>query len=188
MSSRERRSPVCGDSATLQPGCWMSLTAEKHRSFLTSPSKPRTRDPHGKRLVARPAADVEAATDLTVYALRPKLAGQHRVWQKFELPDWQNKSDLSKTVQAVCPAVWPAVDSALSYQTRVLFDLPTMRNYYAHKAERAARSARGLRTHYGLTRVISPAELLCTPPRGGAIEVLLNEWLSDLTAILRRMP
>jgi hypothetical protein len=62
-----------------------------------------------------------------------------------------------------------------------------MRNYYAHKAERAAASARGVGTHYGITRRLSPEELALTQPPGSS-DTLLEGWLADLAAILKLMP
>jgi len=62
-----------------------------------------------------------------------------------------------------------------------------MRNFYAHKAERSATSARRLAAHYGITGVLSPHELLCSPPTPRS-DILINEWLADLLAILNLMP
>jgi len=163
-----------------------NLWAQYSRVFYFSMAL-GARDATGRRVVALPANDVESALDLAVYALRPNLAGTKRVWTKGELPDWQNKGHLARLVEIVGPVLWPEVDRAVSYSTRVLSDLPTMRNFYAHKAERAAKSARDLRRHYGITGAVSPHELLCSRPAFGA-DLLINEWLADLSAILSLMP
>jgi hypothetical protein len=146
------------------------------------------RDATGQRIVAAPAPDVSHAIDQAVYAIYPHLRGVRRDWRRHEQPDWQNKGHLSAAVQYIGAAIWPDVDTALSYPTRVLTDLPTMRNFYAHKAERASVRAEALGPRYGVTRLgISPHELLCTPPVGST-DVLLNEWLADLAAIFGLMP
>lgn len=163
-----------------------NLWAQYSRSFYYSIAL-GARDAGGRRLLVTPAPSFDVATDLAVHTLHPKLAGQTRSWKSYEMPDWQNKGHLSRLVRTLAPAVWPDVDRAVSYPTRVLSDLPTMRNFYAHKAERAARSARNLRSHYGITTTLSPHELLCTPPTP-ASDVLVNEWLLDLAAILNLMP
>jgi hypothetical protein len=144
-------------------------------------------DSDGNRVVANPASDISHASDLAVHAIHPKLRGIRRTWTRFEQPDFQNKGVLAKAMQYIGATIYADVDAAVSYPTRVLADLPTMRNFYAHKAERAARTAAALGPRYGITRPMSPHELLCTPPpgRGG---VLLNEWLADLAAIFSLMP
>ena len=144
-------------------------------------------DSAGNCVVASPASDVSHSIDLAVYAMNPKLAGTRRTWKRHEQPDFQNKSVLARAMKYIGATIYPDVDAAVSYPTRVLVDLPTMRNFYAHKAERAATKAAALGPRYGITRPMSPHELLCTPPPGRA-DVLLNEWLADLAAILSLMP
>jgi hypothetical protein len=145
------------------------------------------RDSSGRRAVATPTLDVSHAIDLAVHAIHPKLRGISRPWSRMEQPDFQNKGVLAKALQYVGATIYPEVDAAVSYPTRVLADLPTMRNFYAHKAERAARTAAALGPRYGVTRPLSPHELLCTQPPGRG-DVLLNEWLADLAAIFSLMP
>ncbi|HJZ38355.1 MAG TPA: hypothetical protein VJ204_18950, partial [Solirubrobacterales bacterium] len=89
--------------------------------------------------------------------------------------------------QYIGASVYGDVETALSVQTRVLTDLPTMRNYFAHKAEDADSSARSLGPYYGLSAKLRPEQLLCTVPLTGS-DILVREWIADLTAILRRMP
>ncbi len=145
------------------------------------------RDSYGRRAVANPSSTTAAAIDLSVYAMRPKLRGHKRQWTRQELPDFQNKGHLTKCLNYIGASFSPTVDAAVSYKSRVLSDLPTMRNFYAHKSRSAAVSASLLGRNYGITRSLSPHDLLCTvPPAGG--DILLREWLADLTAILRRMP
>jgi hypothetical protein len=145
------------------------------------------RDASGKRVVRSPTHDTKQAIDLAVYAVHPRLRGITRPWKPYELPDFQNKGHLMMALAYIGATIYAEVDAAVSYKTRVLADLPTMRNFYAHKAELAARKAAALGPHYGLTRPMSPHDLLCTPPlEGGGL--LLNEWLADLAAILSLMP
>jgi hypothetical protein len=145
------------------------------------------RDITGRRAVARPVSNARQAIDLAVYATHPRLAGQVRNWQSHELPDFQNKGHLAATLQNLSASITAQVDMALSYPTRVLSDLPTMRNFFAHKAADSAAKAATLGRHYGITRPLKPSVLLCTPPAGKA-DPLLSEWLSDLGAILSLMP
>lgn len=145
------------------------------------------RDASGHRIAAVLAATKEDALTLAVHVLHPSLVGTVGPWKNWQTPDWQNKGHLVKLVKSVGPSMLSDVDKAVSYPTRVLYDLPTMRNYYAHKAERAASAALKLRQNYGITGVSAPDELLCTNPTASS-DILLNEWLSDLAAILGLMP
>ena len=145
------------------------------------------RDPAGTPAVATPAASEEDAIDLAVYAVRPHLRGLKQAWTRRELPDFQNKGHLTKALQYVGATIFTDVETAVSYKSRVLWDLPTMRNFYAHKSREAALAAARLAPHYGITRRLAPSELLCSvPPMAG--DILLREWLADLRAILGMMP
>lgn len=144
-------------------------------------------DPAGRRTVSTPASNESDALDLAVYALRPKLRGTRKKWTRQELPDFQNKGHLTKTLKYIAASISPDVDAAVSYNSRVLFDLPTIRNFYAHKGLETAVAASSLARHYGITKRLSPPALLFeVAPSAG--DVLIREWLSDLTAILRLMP
>lgn len=144
-------------------------------------------DSNGVQIVAAPASNLQAAEDLAVHAIHPIKQSESGPWSRRWLPDWQTRGHLLKALDYVGATNYTAVDGALSYQTRVLLDLPTVRNFYAHKAERAARSVATIQKHYGITKSMSPHELICTvPPTGG--DVLLNEWLDDIAEILDLMP
>lgn len=145
------------------------------------------RDAHGNTAVVTRAGTVDDAVTQAVHAIHPKLAGQQRTWQRNELPDFKNAGHLRLSLQHIGATVYPDVDRALSVQTRVLADLPTMRNYFAHKAERAAGAVRSLAPRYGLSRSVAPEELLVSVP-GGRGDILLREWLADMTAIFGLMP
>lgn len=163
-----------------------NLWAAYSRCFFISAAL-GARDRTGQRIVAATAHSPSDAEDLAVHALHPKLRGKNGPWSRRDQPDWQNKGHLLRALDYVGATVYAPVDQALSYPTRVLADLPTMRNFYAHKAERAADPARKLGRHYGITRRVSPPELLCTVPKSGG-DALLNEWLDDLSAIIGLMP
>lgn len=145
------------------------------------------RDASGNRIVSNRVPSVDAALTLAVHAVKPHLRRTNEQWTYNNLPDFQNKGQLAKTLLFIQASVYPSVDLALSYQSRVLSDLPTMRNFFAHKAERAARSARGIAPRYGLSRNLAPEDLLCAVPPAGS-DILLREWLADLEAILSLMP
>lgn len=145
------------------------------------------RDGGGQRIVASRARTLDEAYTLAVHAVKPTRRGTDG-WNRNDLPDWQNKGHLSKTLRYVEATVVADVDRALGHQSRVLTDLPSMRNYFAHKAERSAASARNLGPRYGLGRALEPEVLLCSVPPNGGGDILLREWLADLEAIFGLMP
>jgi hypothetical protein len=122
-----------------------------------------------------------------VYAIRPKLRGTRKKWTRQELPDFQNKGHLTKCLAYINASISPDVDAAVSFSSRVLNDLPTMRNFFAHKSRDAASSASALGRHYGIVGRRSPDDLLVAVPPGAG-DMLVREWLSDIAAILRLMP
>lgn len=163
-----------------------NLWAQYSRCFFLSVAIGAT-DSNGVPIVTLPASSLQAAEDLAVHAIRPHLQGKTGPWSRRALPDWQTRGHLLTALKYVGASSYTAVDGALSYQTRVLLDLPTVRNFYAHKGHRAAQSVATIQKHYGITKTMSPHELLCTVPPTSA-DVLLNEWLDDISAIMSLMP
>lgn len=144
-------------------------------------------DATGRCTVVAPAASLLDAEDLAVHAIHPSQRSATGPWSRRWQPDWQSRKALLDSLRYVRSSLYADVDTALSLPTRVLLDLPTVRNFYAHKGQRAARSVTTIHRHYGITRSMPPHELLCSVPPARS-DSLLNEWLADLSAILGLMP
>ncbi len=164
-----------------------NLWAQYSRSLFLSCAF-GARDASGQPVVATPCPSEHDALTVAVHAVVPKLRGTNNPWNDRLLPDFQNKGKLSRTIDYLGASVSKDVDAALSVQSRVLADLPTMRNFFAHKGERGVISARALAPRYGLSAHLAPEQLLCAVPPAGSGDVLLREWLADLNGILSLMP
>jgi hypothetical protein len=75
------------------------------------------------------------------------------------------------------------VEAALGISTRVFEDLPTFRNFYAHRNEDSARKAVELaRRYYLITGFRHPTQVLAQPAYRRP-QALILDWLDDLAVI-----
>jgi hypothetical protein len=129
-------------------------------------------------------ADRADALSFAVRVARPDVKGQTKNFSPRQYPEWRDPSVIRKLLDAMHASNLAAWELGTGVQTRVTKDLPTMRNFFAHKNRESARRARELRRHYGLTQSLSPWELLAAVPPQSQ-QPLLREWLDDLSAMIR---
>jgi hypothetical protein len=76
------------------------------------------------------------------------------------------------------------VQAALSLQTRVFFDLPSFRNFYAHRNRESAESAILLaKRNYLIAGPNHPSDVLAEPARNRP-QALILDWIDDMSAIV----
>jgi hypothetical protein len=99
-------------------------------------------------------------------------------------PSWHDVPLFLKVCVALNPSNLSSIQSALSLQVRALYDLPTFRNFYAHRNEESAAKAVSLaRTYYLISGERHPTAVLgrFAPMRP---QQLLLDWLDDLDSIV----
>lgn len=91
---------------------------------------------------------------------------------------------LVRTCSALQPSNETDVHSALSVQARVFYDLPTFRNFYAHRNEESAKKAIELaRQQYLITGARHPTEALSSPAMRRP-QALVLDWLDEMQAVM----
>lgn len=76
---------------------------------------------------------------------------------------------------------------AFSVSTRVFDDLPTFRNYYAHRNEESAKKAIYIaRRYYVISGASSPTEALATPALKRT-QPLILDWLDDMSVVMQML-
>jgi len=98
-------------------------------------------------------------------------------------PKWYVPANLVKTSAQLDFGIHSNILAAVSSNTRVLHDLPCVRNSYAHRNETTKRSAAGLYVTNGVPYRAHPTDMLCTRQSNGYL--LLEEWLYDLEGVIR---
>lgn len=131
-----------------------------------------------------PIRTVHDAVTLAVRSVDPTKVPGNRPWAPRDEPDWQNPSVWQTLIESLGASNAPAVQRAAAYRPMTLRLLPQMRNYFAHKSERAGRNARQLPRAYGQPQDMHPMMFLLQPAPGFRQPVAL-QWLDDLALTLR---
>jgi hypothetical protein len=144
----------------------------------------KVRDSKGVRIVhSYSLPTTEDALTFAVRVARPDVTKNHNFTHR-DHPNWQEPGVVRKLLQEMGASTLASWQLGMGVQTRATSDLPTMRNFFAHKGEVAADRARRLRVHYSVTQDLSPSELLSvTPPLGR--QPLLWTWLDELALTIK---
>lgn len=104
--------------------------------------------------------------------------------ERRDEPAWHDIQNFLRACAALNPTNLAHVHAVLSSQTRVFSDLPTFRNFYAHRNEEtAARAINLARRYYLITGVRHPTEALLRPARRRP-QPLLMDWLDEMTTVM----
>jgi hypothetical protein len=128
-------------------------------------------------------ADEAAAMSFAVSIARPDVS-RTKNFTHSQHPEWRDPGVIRKLLDAMQASNLAAWQLGIGVQSRVTRDLPTMRNFFAHKNRESAGRAHALRRHYGVTQSLSPWELLAVVPPQSQ-QPLVREWMDDLTAMIR---
>jgi hypothetical protein len=158
---------------------WSNFVRSYVLSCLRRPS--RINNPAvtlGNAAVATPGDVLLIATRLWKGPAAPAPADRR------EEPPWHEKRFLLKTCQEMQCSHYADVEAALGIQTRVFEDLPTFRNFYAHRNEDSARRAVELARRYYLIRGCRHPTQVLARTAHGRTQALILDWLDDLGVIL----
>lgn len=139
-------------------------------------------------------ASVDAALTLAVHTTKPQLSGDQAPWRPADEPVWHTPADFRKVMRALAARNYTQITNALSARTSVFNDMPTFRNFYAHREGGTARKARLLGTRYLQGRIrkggsstrlvrLHPTEILNSHLPSHADSIIV-EWIDDLGGVL----
>lgn len=160
-----------------------NLWANFSRSFLLSLLKqPRRRS--GVRAFIGDAAIATPGQVIHTAAMVAKGPHAAAPTSRREEPAWHDPSVLIKTCVRLRVSNLNAVQGALSIQSRVLHDMPSFRNFYAHRNEESAEKAVNLVTRmYAIPPVRHPTDaLVSSAPRRN--QCVLLDWLDELNVLI----
>lgn len=127
-------------------------------------------------------ADDQAALRVACVRFKPHLANSSAAFTHREEPDWTDPNTLIILLREVGGSNAADVGAALSFQGRVLHDLPTLRNFYGHRAENTVAKARRIMVGYGLPSRLHPTEFCLAYEPGSTKSVIVN-WLNELDLV-----
>lgn len=159
--------------------CWSGLNRSAFLSCAMGARHPvhgRIRTPHG-------ILNAQEALDRAVWFKDARKAGQSRRWSHRDEPGWGDQRAVSAAFAKLDPTNLGDLRSAWSVPTDVMNDLPTFRNYYAHKSQESAEKVSRLLPKYGVPSGKNPTQALLHRNPFHSTPMLLN-WLYDLRNVI----
>lgn len=118
----------------------------------------------------------------SISVLKGRTVTAPRITPRDE-PAWHEKRVLSQLSSSLSFSNNQSVISGLSFQTAFFDELPTIRNFYAHRSQGTAEKVSRIATRrYGMVNVQHPNDLV-NAIFAGRIQTLIQEWLSDMRQI-----
>ena len=143
------------------------------------------------------ARDASGGTIATAMDLHDVLDAQLFAAQRFtrrtlqrgavthrDEPNWLQPSTLITLLNDIGASNLATVSTALAGNTRVLADLPSVRNFFGHRGQDTARKAAGVGRNYGKPGHLHPAEL-CVAFAPGRSQSIIRDWAADLRDIMK---
>lgn len=158
---------------------WANFARAYYLSCLLGPKAQR-----GHRVKAGAAfTDFNAAIGLAVLRFKPSAAPKaDGTWHRRDEPTWHDPAVLRSLLTVIAASNRMDVDAALSVGTRVFLDLPTVRNYYAHRNHRSETAAQSVAANYTIPLTLTVDDILLTPAVGRP-GPLIDDWLADLRTV-----
>lgn len=115
---------------------------------------------------------------LAAQACNPRLAGRSSIrWG--EEPKWADPHQFIKSCVALQCSHVPAIQAAMSIQTRAFEDVRTVRHFFAHKNTSTAKKALSLSRLYVMPKYPHPISMLAGFPAGRSVPLLVD-WIDDI--------
>lgn len=158
---------------------WNNFARSYLLSYLASPRRKR-----GDRLRFENLLATSPGSLLHIAAKACKGPLASAPLDRRDEPKWSDTSTFLKACGALSPSNMADIQAALSIQTRVFSDLPTFRNFYAHRNEETAARAIGIaKRHYLISGVHHPTEALLRPATKRP-QPLLFDWLDEMQIVV----
>jgi hypothetical protein len=126
----------------------------------------------------------EAALTLAIGSVKPNvLKNRKPPWTDFDEPSWRVPTQFDAAMKALGARNAVTVSSALSTTSPVLKEIPTFRNFYAHRSKSTVAETRSIALAYSVPAKERPTAVARTyqPTLG---ESLIEAWLRDLDSIV----
>lgn len=173
---------VLGFSVLEAQNTWTNFA----RSFLLSPLVGARRRSGARVTSANAAATTPGQIlQIAVRACKGPLAAAPV--DRRDEPAWHDVANFHRACQALALSNLTQIQAALSLPTRVLVDMPSFRNFYAHRNEETAeRAIRLVQRQYLIAGGAHPSEVLMLPARARP-QALIFDWLDELDVMIDLM-
>jgi hypothetical protein len=125
---------------------------------------------------------VDDAIDFAVKQIYP-ATNRQPPWSRRDEPRWYVPGHIIKIMTSAQASNRAHIIAAFGYQTAVFANLPTARNFFAHRNADTAEKVSAIAGHYTLSARLRPSDLLCSRLPGRP-QALLSDWLDDLREVI----
>ena len=162
--------------------CWASFVRAYYLSCFIS-----ARRKTGSPIVLAQSSlrTFQDAIDFFIRTMKPSLGppSPGKVWQRRHEPAWHDPNVLTTLLSKLGSSDIAQLLSAFSYPTQAFRDLPSFRNFFAHRNEETATKAATVARSYGINPRLRPIEILCSRAYGRPRN-LLSDWLDDIRNVV----
>jgi hypothetical protein len=158
---------------------WSNFVRSYLLSLLAAPKRTKGgRVSLGNLAVTTPGALMHIAAKAAKGPLAPAPTTRRQE------PPWHDINTLLRTCIELKPSNHADIIAAMSIQTRAFADLPTFRNFFAHRNQESAKKAIDMARHqYLITKAKYPTEALSQPAIKRP-QALLLDWLDEISAVI----
>jgi hypothetical protein len=118
----------------------------------------------------------------SIQVLKGKVVTSQKITPRDE-PAWHEKRTLPNLAANLAFSNNNSIILGLSYHTTFFDDLPTIRNFYAHRSQSIAQKIFNMAVkRYALGTTRHPSDLINTR-FSGRVQTLIQEWLGDMRQI-----
>lgn len=128
---------------------------------------------------------IKTQSDAIAFAIRqmrPKKKGSGP-WTYWDEPVWRDPNTLLKLLQASGASNLAQVQAGFAYQTSVFKELPTIRNFFAHRNEDTNAETVSVARNVGVSTKLRPSEIMCSNSPGRPQNVICD-WLDDMRHVV----
>ena len=163
----------------------LNTWAEFNRSYVLAAVR-RTRTNGGTLMETSlpPSTRPDAVMRYVITRLRSKEP-KEKLTRRDE-PTWHSRRELIKVGRIVALSNLAQLQAALALPSAVIDDLPTARNFYAHRNYETAVKLKNLMGRYVMPTQAHPTELLRRSVLGRPVSVL-EEWIEELDDVVSAM-
>ena len=144
-----------------------------------------TRDTSGGRVTTQTAfTDFHHAQHHAAQLFKPKTQLVPGRISHREEPNWLEPNILQKLLSDIGASNEQVVIGALSVPTRAFKDLPSIRNFYAHRCQNTAEKAANIGRNYGAGASLHPTQL-CLSYAPNRPQSILRDWIFDVRSVMQ---
>jgi hypothetical protein len=133
-----------------------------------------------KIIISSTIANFNDAVGLVIPLYKRSATPNHAgIWHRRHEPTWHDPNVIMKICNHIGCSNITQIQLGFSGGLTVFKNLPTFRNFYAHRNQQTEYAAMQIATQYGISNLLKPSQILLSLPLNRR-QILLLEWIDEL--------